>query len=172
MAAAPAARRYDLDPMPLRPLPLPEPVAGRLWLSAMPGRLEPWERFLAQARQAALDQVVCLNPLHEVAADAPAYHAAIVQGRLPFAWRHLPMRNFGLADDEAAWCDAVRQIGQDLRGGQSVLLHCAAGIGRTGTVAACLLKHLGLPTDMALQRVRAAGSNPESALQSGRIERF
>ena len=56
--------------------------------------------------------------------------------------------------------------------GQQVLLHCAAGIGRTGTVAACVLKHLGLPAALALARVRAAGSNPQSALQSGWIDQF
>jgi protein-tyrosine phosphatase len=59
-----------------------------------------------------------------------------------------------------------------VRGGGIVLLHCAAGIGRTGTTAACLLKRLGAPTAVALQRVRDAGSNPESALQQGLIDRF
>lgn len=156
----------------MRVLALPDGVAGRLWLAAMPGRLERWESFLAAARRSGLTQVVCLNPLDEIVADSPSYHAAIVQGRLPFAWRHLPMRNFGLADDEAAWADGVRAIADDLRAGQHVLLHCAAGIGRTGTVAACVLKSLGLPTPEALARVRAAGSNPESARQTGRIDRF
>lgn len=156
----------------MRELILPPGVGGRLWLAAMPGRLERWDRFLAAARRAGLTQVVCLNPLDEVAHDAPAYHAAIVQGRLPFAWRHLPMRNYGLADDEAAWADGVRALAADLRAGQQVLLHCAAGIGRTGTVAACVLKALGLPEAEALARVRAAGSNPESARQSGRIQAF
>jgi protein-tyrosine phosphatase len=156
----------------MRVLPLPADVSGALWLAAMPGRLERWETFLATARRAGLTQVVCLNPIDEVAHDAPAYHAAIVQGRLPFAWRHLPMRNYGLADDEAAWADGVRAVAADLRAGQHVLLHCAAGVGRTGTVAACVLKALGLPGVEALARVRAAGSNPESARQSGRIERF
>jgi protein-tyrosine phosphatase len=172
MAPRNSRRLYDGETMAFRSLTLPDSAAGRLWLSPMPGRVEPWEQFLAEARRAGLSQVVCLNPLHEIAADAPAYHAAIVQGRLPFAWRHLPMRNFGLADDEAAWNDAMRQIAQGLVEGQHVLLHCAAGIGRTGTAAACLLKCLGLPTAEALQRVRDAGSNPENALQSGRIERF
>ena len=59
-----------------------------------------------------------------------------------------------------------------LRGGESVLLHCAAGIGRTGTAAACVLKQLGLDNDSALARVRQAGSNPENALQSGLVDRF
>jgi protein-tyrosine phosphatase len=156
----------------MRVLQLPEDVSGRLWLAAMPERIEPWDSFLATVRRTGLTQVVCLNPLDEVAQDAPAYHAAIAHGRLPFAWRHLPMRNYGLADDEAAWADGVRAVAADLRAGQRVLLHCAAGIGRTGTVAACVLKALGLPGPEALARVRAAGSNPESARQSGRIERF
>jgi protein-tyrosine phosphatase len=56
--------------------------------------------------------------------------------------------------------------------GQNVLLHCAAGIGRTGTAAACVLKRLGLPVDEALQRVREAGSNPETAVQSGLVNWF
>ena len=34
------------------------------------------------------------------------------------------------------------------------------------------LKRLGLPTVLALQRVREAGSSPESALQSGLIDTF
>jgi protein-tyrosine phosphatase len=158
--------------MALRPLPLPEPLAGRLWLAPMPGRLEPLARFLAEAKHAALTEVVCLAGLDEVEALSPDYHAAITKGALPFGWRHLPMRNFGLADDEAAWDRAVRAITQDVRDGGSILLHCAAGIGRTGTVAACVLKCLGLPEREALARVRAAGSNPETALQSGRIARF
>jgi protein-tyrosine phosphatase len=63
-------------------------------------------------------------------------------------------------------------VADDLRAGESVLLHCAAGIGRTGTAAACVLKSLGLTRDEALERVRAAGSDPQSAAQSGLIDAF
>ena len=58
------------------------------------------------------------------------------------------------------------------KAGDAVMLHCAAGIGRTGTAAACLLKRLGLSSSEAIQRVRDAGSNPENALQSGLVDRF
>ena len=34
---------------------------GALWLDAMPGRLEPWPRFLQEAEQARLALVVCLT---------------------------------------------------------------------------------------------------------------
>lgn len=159
--------------MPFRPLPLTDtPAPGSLWLQSMPGRLESWPSFLDEARARQLSVLVCLNPMEEVAALSPSYYKAIAEGRLPFRWQHLPMRDFGLGADPAAFRQGVEQVAQSLELGQQVLLHCAAGIGRTGTLAACVLKHLGLPAAQALRRVREAGSNPQSAVQSGWIEQF
>jgi len=158
--------------MLLRPLALPPDIAGRVWLSPMPGRLERWDSFLAGARQAGLTQVVCLTPLHEIAGTSPDYQRALEDNSFPFGWFHLPMRDFGVAFDADGFKAGVAQLADAVRAGEGVLLHCAAGIGRTGTVAACLLKALGVPTADALQRVRRAGSNPQSALQSGLIDLF
>lgn len=156
----------------MRPLPLPPSAPGQVWLSAMPGRLQPWSQFEADAHRRGLTRIVCLTPLDEVAELSPDYHAAVVEGRLPWRWQPLAMRNFGLTDSLRAYQDGIAEMADALAAGEVLLLHCAAGIGRTGTTAACLLKRLGLPTDEALRRVREAGSNPESALQSGLIERF
>lgn len=62
--------------------------------------------------------------------------------------RH-PVSDFGVPtlDGMAATLAAVRQA---LDGGGRVYLHCRAGIGRTGTVAACLLVEQGLSADEAL----------------------
>ncbi|MCA0241326.1 MAG: tyrosine-protein phosphatase [Proteobacteria bacterium] len=161
--------------MPFRPLELPAAAAergGRVWLSSMPGRLEPWAEFLAEARRTGLHDVLCLNPLFEVERLSPAYAKAIEDGSLPFDWTHLPMQDFGLAAEALAYRDTVLLMAERVRGGRSLLLHCAAGIGRTGTTAACLLKSLGASAPLALRRVREAGSNPESALQQGLIDRF
>ena len=158
--------------MPFRPLSLPPQLSGRLWLASMPGRLESWGAFLDEARQRQLNLVVCLNPLEEVAGLSPSYHKAIAEGRLPFRWQHLPMRDFGLGADPAAFSSGLEQLSHGLQRGEQVLLHCAAGLGRTGTVAACVLKQAGLSREAALAAVRAAGSNPQSAVQSGWIERF
>ncbi len=158
--------------MPFRPVPLPPPARGALWLHAMPGRLETWEAFMAEARQVQLSLLVCLTPRHELASLSPAYDSALRQGTLPMRWMQLPMRDLGLAANLSVFREGVETLAQGLGAGEVVLLHCAAGIGRTGTTAACLLKRLGLDREDALQRVRAAGSSPESAAQSGLIHNF
>jgi protein-tyrosine phosphatase len=158
--------------VPFRPVPLPEPVVGALWLHAMPGRREPWEKFLAEARRTRLTLLVCLTPRHELASLSPAYDKALRQGTLPMRWLQLPMQDLGLADNFDLFQAGIENIAQGVTSGDVALLHCAAGIGRTGTAAACLLKRLGLPREQALQRIRAAGSSPESAAQSGLVDSF
>jgi protein-tyrosine phosphatase len=160
--------------MAFRPLALPEAESGpgALWLAPMPGHLEPWEEFLAHARRAHLSRIVCLTPREEITLLSAPYDEALQQGGLLCAWTHLPMRNFALSEDAQAFRQGVVTLAQAVRDGESILLHCAAGIGRTGTAAACILKQLGLDRTQALQRVRDAGSNPESARQSGLIDTF
>lgn len=158
--------------MPIRPLPLPQGVPGHLWLSSMPGRFESWTSFEAQAQRTGLTLVVCLTPRAELRELSPAYHTAVASGSVPFRWLNVPIRNFGVPDDAPAFRREVTAIAEALKRGDSVLLHCAAGMGRTGTAAACVLKALGLTRDEATHRVREAGSNPQNALQSGVVDWF
>jgi protein-tyrosine phosphatase len=158
--------------MSLRNLPLPPELAGQVWLASMPGRFESWSAFESEARAAGIATVVCLAPREELAELSPEYHAALARGRLPFRWMLVPMRNFGLPDDPAGFRRDIAGIAQSVRSGERVLLHCAAGLGRTGTAAACLLKALGIDEQDALRRVRASGSNPQNAEQSGLVHWF
>lgn len=158
--------------MALRRLELPEDVPGQVWLGSMPGRFEPWSAFRQEAQRTGLRTVVCLAPRMELAELSPEYNAALTRGGLPFRWLHIPMRNFGLPEDPAGFRRDIATLAQDLRGGEVVLLHCAAGLGRTGTAAACLLKALGVEAQDALERVRRAGSNPQNAEQSGLVHWF
>lgn len=158
--------------MRLRSVTLPEGVPGSLWLGSMPGRWEGWADFEAEAARVGLALTLCLTEPEEIARNSPAYRAALDGGQLPGRWLNVPVRDFGVPDDVAELRRGVEVVVQALLAGDAVLLHCAAGIGRTGTTAACVLKHLGLPAGEALQRVIDAGSNPESAAQSGLIDRF
>ncbi len=71
-------------------------------------------------------------------------------------WWHLPIRDRGTPNErfEARW----QQTGQELRSllgdGQSIAVHCRAGLGRTGTIAARLLVELGTEPALAIERVR------------------
>lgn len=151
---------------------MPREVPGQLWLGAMPGRFQAWQAFESQAEASGLALVVCLTPRSELAELSPDYHAAVVAGRVPFRWQQVAMRNFGRPEDQAAFRRDINGIATALRAGDAVMLHCAAGVGRTGTAAACVLKALGLPSSEALKRVRDAGSNPQNAEQSGLVDWF
>ena len=158
--------------MALRSLRLPPEIPGQVWLGSMPGRFESWKSFQDEARRNGVTTVVCLAPRAEVAELSPDYHASLTKGGLPFRWMLVPMRNFGLPEDPSAFRRDVAALAQDVRSGDVVFLHCAAGLGRTGTAAACLLKALGVGAHEALQRVRDAGSNPQNAEQSGLVYWF
>jgi len=158
--------------MAFRRVELPGGVPGALWLSSMPGRWEPWSDFVAEAERAGLALTLCLTEPDEIAELSPNYRHAIDRGRLPGQWLNVPIRNYDVPEDAADLRDAVEAVASRLRNGEAVLLHCAAGMGRTGTAAACVLKRLGMPAEDALQRVRDAGSNPQSAVQSGLVSWF
>jgi protein-tyrosine phosphatase len=158
--------------MNLRPVEMPAGVRGSLWLSAMPGRYGTWREFEEQVRCGELKVVVCLTPRDEIEELSPDYDAAVRRGRTGFDWVHLPVPNFGVPPDANAFRGAILRIAARVEAGDAVLMHCAAGMGRTGSAAACVLKALGVPSAEALERVRAAGSNPQNAAQSGFVDWF
>jgi protein-tyrosine phosphatase len=144
-----------------RSVTLPDDVRGRLYLHSMPGRYEPYQATLDGVRIKGITQVVCLTSLEEIAGKAPAYARALQRNDLPWQQRMFPIVDFGVPSDRARFLELVNSVAADLRDGVNILLHCAAGIGRTGTVASCVLVALGVPAPEAAERVHAAGSHAE-----------
>ena len=147
--------------MSFRPVALPDGVPGRLYLSAMPGG-DDWEGFLSDLAGAGIDAIVSLESTPEIERKSPAYAKAIEEGDLPCARMEFPIPDFGVPGDRDRYTSFVAEVADAIRSGGSVLVHCGAGIGRTGTFAVCLLIALGAGAAEALERVGSAGSRPET----------
>jgi atypical dual specificity phosphatase len=106
--------------------------------------------------------VVCL--LSEAEArryDLPeAYAGRFTVEHVPIRDRHLP--------DPAALDRAVELLEEANYAGERVAIHCNAGLGRTGFVAAAWLTRAhGYEPEGAIEAVEAAGRAPREAVRDG-----
>jgi protein-tyrosine phosphatase len=136
----------------------------------MPGRNGDWAGDREAFRAIGANVVICLPPADELRIEAPDYAKAIGLGKLPWEHIHLPTPDFGVADDRDEFLRVVHDVVQRLRAGDTIVVHCAAGIGRSGTFAMTTLMALGLTHRQALDAVQAVGSNPEAPSQRELLE--
>lgn len=130
-------------------VPLPG-VPGRLWLC---GKHAIGPDVDALMSRVGATTVACLVQEHELSDRYAGYvawlreHAGTTAIWFPIADLHAPP-----IDDTRSFVD---ELTRRLRAGERLVLHCAAGIGRAGTIATCVLLDLGVPLDDAIATVRA-----------------
>jgi protein-tyrosine phosphatase len=150
----------------LREIELPDGVPGRLFRAPMPGGWGwPLDKALREIDANDIELVVCLVTMHEIRVEAPKYAREIEDEDLPWEMWDIPLPDGGAPEDEEEFLDVARDLAEELRDGANVLIHCNAGIGRTGMLAACTLMALGLGKDDALRAIEEAGAGPETAEQ-------
>ena len=147
-------------------IPLPVPT-GELWLCG--------KHFIGPDPEAAIRRVgattvVCLNEAPEIAGRYPDYVAWLEANRPERAiWFPVPDLH---APDAGPMADLLSQLHQRVVAGEVLLVHCGAGIGRAGTVAAALLMRLGasLPDAIATVAAHRPMAGPEAGAQLALLE--
>jgi len=155
----------------LRLLQLPDNFPGKLWLSSMPGRFEPMEEFLGWCRGVSVDEIVCLVGSEEIAEKSSEYAAVLEAGSCPLPVEQFPIPDYGAPKDIEVFVAMARHVAEQLQTGRKIVLHCAAGHGRTGMFAVVVLLASGMPLKSALVAVQAAGSEPDTADQNTLIKK-
>jgi protein-tyrosine phosphatase len=151
-----------IDQVPLAGSP------GELWLA---GKHAVGPNPQAAMAQVGATVVVCLNQIHELSDRYPEYPSWLT--------RNAPDRAvwFPIPDLSAPSLELVEPLLADLRerlaSGQRLLMHCAAGFGRTGTVAACVLIQRGLGVEEALRHIATCRpmAGPEVGAQRDLVAR-
>lgn len=180
MTLDPQSVREPLDPLHQPALPFsglevpgtfyrvlesPAPLAGM----TLPPRDTPWE----QLHGLGFRHVVCL------CSERPIYHPA------PLEWivtvELCDLAEQPLPEDPDAEEQAIRLISKavlrKIKAGEGVIVHCAGGRGRTGTVLGCVLRGLGYAANEVcafldtLHKLRGTAGWPEAEWQREVVER-
>lgn len=156
----------------LREVQLQDVTSGRLFLCEMLGRCGPLGEYEKELAEAQIDRVLCLAPLEEVCQKSPDYAAKLERGQFGIPVDRFPIEDYGVPEDSTGLVRVARDYAARLQQGERMVIHCGAGVGRTGTVAICLLMALGLSLKDATARVEAAHSWPETEPQRALVERL
>ncbi|MGZ5227933.1 MAG: phosphatase domain-containing protein [Burkholderiales bacterium] len=91
---------------------------------------------------AGLNTVVCLLETSEIR-DLELRDESVLCQSSSIEFISFPIPDRGVPSSVQKTAQLVRRIVELLRSGASVAIHCRAGIGRSGLVAACVLLKLG-----------------------------
>jgi protein-tyrosine phosphatase len=148
-----------------RSVALPEKIPGKLYLHSMPGRYEKLSHSFQEIESLSIDQILSLVSLEETEQKSPFYAEAIKSNHIPCQYMAYPITDSGIPENRQEFVLFVEEAAKKLRNKKRLLIHCSGGIGRTGTMACCILITLGLSEDDAETIVRKAVARPETSEQ-------
>lgn len=132
---------------------------GRLGVSRRPEGGDALDGQIARLAHGMVDHVVSLLEPEEAAALDLADEAAACE-RHGVGFYNFPVPDHGLPANTEYYRRVAGAIDRRLRAGQSLLLHCRAGLGRAPSLAVSALVSGGMNVDEAILRVGRARGCP------------
>lgn len=135
-------------------------LPGRLGLTIAPGKKDyKWARDLdvdldALKALGATRLISLMEDREYALLSIPTLRTRAEDFGMTVTWHMIPDQ--GVPQDTVAFRDLIESIVLALQAGETVVVHCRGGLGRTGMVAACTLIERGMKAAQALTAVRAA----------------
>jgi protein-tyrosine phosphatase len=119
---------------------LPYGLPGKIYRSPMPFSpyFDPGNEVLDAYIQVGVDMVVMLTPENEVYRVTGRSLRNIYQEKR-FDVIYLPVEDFSIPEEEP-FRKTLSEVLAQAQQGKTIAIHCHAGLGRTGILAACLAK--------------------------------
>ena len=137
------------------------------WVPIGNGKLTLWH-FLGKDTLEQLPKFGVTRVVSILTEEQGAFRIRDAVERLGIAWTWLPIRRGkSLQNDEKArLIEALPLLSQYLDGGDAMLIHCSAGIHRTGTVAFALLRWRGYGEKDALNLITQMRATTREGMQA------
>ena len=136
---------------------------SEICLSAFPGRehtnvfsidlMEEFFDFLDSNRYRSLVSLVEVHEFDQFI-SYPKFEEKI--GKRNFSWFFHPLKDMTAPDEifRERFFETQSHLLENLRSGKKIAIHCKGGLGRSGTIAALLLRHLGFSAEKSIELVR------------------
>ena len=140
-----------------------ENFGSEICLSAFPGRehtnvfsidlMEEFFDFLDSNRYRSLVSLVEVHEFDQFI-SYPQFEEKI--GKRNFSWFFHPLKDMTAPDEifRERFFETQSHLLENLRSGKKIAIHCKGGLGRSGTIAALLLRHLGFSAEKSIELVR------------------
>ena len=132
---------------------------GRLGISRKPDGSEALEGQMAHLAERRVDQVVSLLEPAE-AADLGLADEGGAAERHGMGFYNFPITDHGVPANPAYYRRVASAVERRLNAGQTIVIHCRAGLGRAPSLAIAALIEAGFHPDEAILRVGKARGRP------------
>src|SRR5882762_9606037 len=129
-------------------------AGGSLAIMAAPRPAEQFEAIILDWKDEGVDVIVSLLEESEIPGLTEAERSLCEEIGVEFF--SFPVRDKTVPDSADTLAVIARRLAERIVAGKSVAIHCRAGIGRSTTLAACVLILLGVDGAVALDMIAAA----------------